>query len=69
MNQKNQLNLASLHQRQEEITENEMKVVVAGTNNCTDSCIGVDIAAEIYTNIEISDCGCGSMWVIFGLSW
>jgi hypothetical protein len=66
MNQKNQLNLASLHERQEEIFESEMKVVVAGTNNCT-TCIDVDSAVLINTSIEAGQCACGSVWVIFGL--
>ena len=69
MSQKNELNLVSLYQRQEqeEISESEMKVVVAGvTCNC--------VFIELYYDLSGAEnppesCHCGSPWVLFGLAW
>ncbi|MGD2093053.1 MAG: hypothetical protein PVH61_43225 [Candidatus Aminicenantes bacterium] len=69
MSQKNQLNLVSLYQRQEqeEMSESEMKVVVAGVN-CP--CVFIELYYELSGAEEPSEsCNCGSMWVIFGLAW
>ncbi len=68
MSQKNQLNLASLHQRQEEITENEMKVVVAGVKYC--ECWPI-LEQQSGTNFaeNVPVCACGSIWVIIGLTF
>jgi len=69
MSQKNQLNLASLHQRQEEMSESEMKVVVAGVI-CICDFIDVYSALSGAENpTDDTSCHCGSGWVLFGLAW
>jgi len=67
MSQKNQLNLASLHQRQEEITEKEMKVVVAGVTYC--ECWPFDSKSGTSLAENVPACACGSIWVIIGLTF
>jgi hypothetical protein len=67
MSQKNDLNLVALHQRQEEISESEMKVVIAGVS-CP--CGHIDLYYDLNRAEHPTEpCACGSIWVIFGLEW
>ena len=67
MGLENDLNLVSLHQRQEEISENEMKVVVAG--EVCRTCLTESVFVQISIGMEADACQCGSIWVVFGLDW
>jgi hypothetical protein len=67
MSQKNQLNLVSLYQRQEEMSESEMNVVFAGAH-CP--CGHIDLYDYVYdAENPPESCHCGSLWNIFGLAW
>ncbi len=68
MGLENDLNLVALHQRQEEISENEMKAIVSGSAPCVENCHGMlEHLDSMSWAEESAECSCGSMWVIFGL--
>lgn len=66
MSQKKKLNLVSLHQRHENLSESEMKVV-AGVKNCV--CPLLEMLSNQSWAEEAGECSCGSLWVIFGLAF
>lgn len=62
------INLAVLNKKKEELDQKEMHEARGGGTACG-SCSSIDDNNEaVFLIIEGASCGCGSIWVIFGLS-
>jgi len=70
------INLAKLNKRKEEISKTEMKKVTSVGSGIPDepeegscSCESIIVQQDVWETDQYRDCQCGSIWVVFGLTW
>ncbi len=67
------LDLATLHEKEKEISQEQMLKVTSGIDtDPSDSdcnCESILTKSDIIETTQYRNCGCGSIWVVFGLTW